>query len=60
MAKRDKMSRKTKFVDFKRIDYADCAQSTGIYIETCLSTFLMPHGPRKTRGLLEITKRWPK
>ena len=43
-----------------RFDYADCAQSTGIYVETCLSMFLMAHGPRKTRVLSEIIKSWSK
>ena len=31
----EKLAKKTKFVNFMRIDYADCAQSTGIYIDKC-------------------------
>ena len=55
-----KVTKIIKFMNFTRVDYVDCAQSPGIYVEKYLSTFLMSHGHRKTRGLLEITKRLPK
>ena len=51
----DKMDEKwgkiIKFMNCMRIDYADYAQSTGIYGKECLDTFSMSHVYGKTRVL---------